>query len=142
MLLAALGSALVVPLSACGVMDYVTSPKPDDVTPLLRKAVRSSPAYISGEVSYQNGLDQGHRIVGVIKVTGSTKDEVTESLRRVLRSIAVAIKGIDFPDSAIVSMDGYSRADSEVRADASEALDVTDVSEPSIAQLRSYFHLS
>lgn len=39
-------------------------------------------------------------------------------------------------------MDGYSRADSEVRADASEALDVTDVSEPSIAQLRSYFHLS
>jgi hypothetical protein len=41
-----------------------------------------------------------------------------------------------------VGLEGYSREDSEVRADASEALGVTDVSEPSIAQLRSYFHLS
>lgn len=122
-------------------MDYVTSPKPADVTPKLLKAVRSVPADISGEVSYQNGLDEGHRIAGTIMVTGSAKDEVTESLRDVLRAIAVTIKGIDFPDSATVDMEGYSRDDGEVRADASEALGVKDW-EPSITQLRSYFHLS
>ncbi|AFV90878.1 hypothetical protein PACID_31180 [Acidipropionibacterium acidipropionici ATCC 4875] len=91
MLIATLGSALVLPLSACG-------------------------------------------------LTGSIKDEVTESLREVLRAIAEAIRGIDFPDSATVGLEGYSREDSEVRADASEALGVKGW-EPSITQLRAYFHL-